>query len=154
MWNILQLSLFEAFKSYMPPFEAKGHLVPISIWNKNKHMMNDCRKKKYFTNFFLLQEFHSWCFHLAWTLKICIFHPECFCPTKPATQKVCPFSAPSTPSSFIEYTDIGRFYNHCKKNYVKVQCIKMAYKEKTTTETNLSSPFYCRTYFLSCSYRV
>ena len=48
----------------------------------------------------------------------------------------------ATPSSFIEYTDISRFYNHCRKFYLKVQCIKIAYKEKTTTETNLSSPFY------------
>ena len=39
----------------------------------------------------------------------------------------------ATPSSFIEYTDISRFYNHCRKFYLKVQCINIAYKEKTTT---------------------
>ena len=31
----------------------------------------------------------------------------------------------ATPSSFIEYTDISRFYNHCRKFYLKVQCIKI-----------------------------
>ena len=60
----------------------------------------------------------------------------------------------ATLSSFIEYTDISRFYNHCRNLYLKVQCIKITYKEETTTETNLSSPFYRRTYFFSCSYRV
>ena len=52
----------------------------------------------------------------------------------------------ATLSSLIEYTDISRFYNCCWKFffYLKVQCIE----ENTTTETNLSSPFYRRTYLV------
>ena len=44
MWNILKYSLCEAVKSYMSPYETKGHFVLSLIKNKKKHTMNDCCK--------------------------------------------------------------------------------------------------------------